>query len=337
MTARYLATSGGAKALSFRVAEATPRPQAAVTAPADTSATPSATEPRPFPGFTLGHGFAPSALRRTPRPRDVLRSPCGRDGHDGRPARGGERSPAPPRVLQDVLSDVQARVALPAAPARGVRRDRCPCRGRVAERGGREQKILRRVRKRELRPGRWIPNRAFSASNAFGVEAVPHLVLISPAGSLEEIFSGWSKAKMEDLGVAPRRGALPRARSGRSAGRSRARLPVRVTGPERTLTVRSGTHVSRNRISRSPKVVTWPIAPRPSESSSPPATAPKTVKDEMRDNLIAKLKAGENVFPGILGYEKTVVPRSRTRSSRGTTSSCSACAARRRRASCARS
>src|SRR5512136_2223155 len=36
--------------------------------------------------------------------------------------------------------------------------------------------------------------------------------------------------------------------------------------------------------------------------------APKTVKDEIRDNLIAKLKAGENVCPGILGYEKTVVP-----------------------------
>jgi magnesium chelatase subunit I len=36
--------------------------------------------------------------------------------------------------------------------------------------------------------------------------------------------------------------------------------------------------------------------------------APKTVKDEIRDNLIARLKAGEDVFPGILGYEKTVVP-----------------------------
>ncbi len=36
--------------------------------------------------------------------------------------------------------------------------------------------------------------------------------------------------------------------------------------------------------------------------------APKTVKDEVRDNLIAKLKKGENVFPGILGYEKTVMP-----------------------------
>jgi len=35
---------------------------------------------------------------------------------------------------------------------------------------------------------------------------------------------------------------------------------------------------------------------------------PKTVKDEVRDNLVAKLKKGENVFPGILGYEKTVLP-----------------------------
>src|SRR5450759_1420124 len=35
---------------------------------------------------------------------------------------------------------------------------------------------------------------------------------------------------------------------------------------------------------------------------------PKSVKDEVRDNLIRKLKAGENVFPGILGYDRTVVP-----------------------------
>jgi magnesium chelatase subunit I len=35
---------------------------------------------------------------------------------------------------------------------------------------------------------------------------------------------------------------------------------------------------------------------------------PKSVKDEVRDNLIRKLKTGENVFPGILGYERTVIP-----------------------------
>ncbi|HEU4455064.1 MAG TPA: sigma 54-interacting transcriptional regulator [Longimicrobium sp.] len=34
----------------------------------------------------------------------------------------------------------------------------------------------------------------------------------------------------------------------------------------------------------------------------------RSVKDEMRANLIAKLRAGETVFPGIVGYEDTVVP-----------------------------
>lgn len=58
------------------------------------------------------------------------------------------------------------------------------------------------------------PEPRFSASNAFGVEAVPHLVLISPASILEEIFSGWSREKMEELG------------SRLAAGRSLARVPV---------------------------------------------------------------------------------------------------------------
>jgi magnesium chelatase subunit I len=34
----------------------------------------------------------------------------------------------------------------------------------------------------------------------------------------------------------------------------------------------------------------------------------RSVKTEMRENLIAKLRAGETVFPGIVGYEDTVVP-----------------------------
>jgi peroxiredoxin len=45
------------------------------------------------------------------------------------------------------------------------------------------------------------PEPGFAASNAFGVEAVPHLVLVSPAGRVEEVFAGWSKAKMEALGA----------------------------------------------------------------------------------------------------------------------------------------
>jgi magnesium chelatase subunit I len=34
----------------------------------------------------------------------------------------------------------------------------------------------------------------------------------------------------------------------------------------------------------------------------------KSVKDELRDNLIAKLRRGEELFPGIIGYDQTVVP-----------------------------
>src|SRR4051812_29411995 len=37
--------------------------------------------------------------------------------------------------------------------------------------------------------------------------------------------------------------------------------------------------------------------------------AVRSVKDEMRDNLAAKLRSGEKLFPGIVGYEDTVVPQ----------------------------
>jgi magnesium chelatase subunit I len=35
---------------------------------------------------------------------------------------------------------------------------------------------------------------------------------------------------------------------------------------------------------------------------------PKSIKDEIRENLIVKIKAKENPFPGIMGYEDTVIP-----------------------------
>ena len=35
----------------------------------------------------------------------------------------------------------------------------------------------------------------------------------------------------------------------------------------------------------------------------------RTVKDEMRDNLMSRLKTREPVFPGIVGYEDTVIPQ----------------------------
>src|SRR5688572_16048778 len=35
----------------------------------------------------------------------------------------------------------------------------------------------------------------------------------------------------------------------------------------------------------------------------------RAVKDEIRDNLIARLRTGEPIFPGIIGYDETVVPQ----------------------------
>ena len=35
---------------------------------------------------------------------------------------------------------------------------------------------------------------------------------------------------------------------------------------------------------------------------------PRTVKDELRKNLIIKLRSGEDIFPGIVGFDDTVVP-----------------------------
>src|SRR4051795_165271 len=35
----------------------------------------------------------------------------------------------------------------------------------------------------------------------------------------------------------------------------------------------------------------------------------KPVKQEIRDNLVRKLQAGDQLFPGVIGYDETVVPQ----------------------------
>ena len=40
-----------------------------------------------------------------------------------------------------------------------------------------------------------------------------------------------------------------------------------------------------------------------------PARIARTVKDELRHNLIVRLQAGDAVFPGVIGYEDTVLPQ----------------------------
>jgi peroxiredoxin len=41
----------------------------------------------------------------------------------------------------------------------------------------------------------------YAASNAFDVESVPHLSLLSPDGSFENLYEGWSKDSLEALGA----------------------------------------------------------------------------------------------------------------------------------------
>ncbi len=48
---------------------------------------------------------------------------------------------------------------------------------------------------------------------------------------------------------------------------------------------------------------------RTSRESSETRLRTRTVKDEMRENLIRRLQARETIFPGIIGYEDSVVPQ----------------------------
>lgn len=46
-----------------------------------------------------------------------------------------------------------------------------------------------------------------------------------------------------------------------------------------------------------------------SSSFSEKALLSRRVKDELRDNLTVKLRSGGPIFPGIVGYDDTVVPQ----------------------------
>jgi magnesium chelatase subunit I len=48
---------------------------------------------------------------------------------------------------------------------------------------------------------------------------------------------------------------------------------------------------------------------RRAREASPEEFRRRQVKDEVRDNLIRKLQSGETLFPGIIGYDDTVIPQ----------------------------
>ena len=35
----------------------------------------------------------------------------------------------------------------------------------------------------------------------------------------------------------------------------------------------------------------------------------RSIREEMRENLIARLRRGDDLFPGIVGYDRTVIPQ----------------------------
>jgi len=63
--------------------------------------------------------------------------------------------------------------------------------------------------------------------------------------------------------------------------------------------------------------------------------ASRHVKDELRENLMARLREGSPIFPGIVGYDDTVVPQIVNAILSATTSSCSGSADKQKAASCA--
>ena len=48
--------------------------------------------------------------------------------------------------------------------------------------------------------------------------------------------------------------------------------------------------------------------PRPSVSCAPPDYPDRTVKQELRANLLARLGDGEPLFPGVVGFDDSVLP-----------------------------
>src|SRR3954447_6226630 len=54
--------------------------------------------------------------------------------------------------------------------------------------------------------------------------------------------------------------------------------------------------------------MTTTVRPRTLQELRSSGWVSKSVKHEIRDNFLKKLSAGEELFPGIIGYENTVIP-----------------------------
>src|SRR5450432_2458618 len=64
-----------------------------------------------------------------------------------------------------------------------------------------------------------------------------------------------------------------------------------------------------NRLSRSTQELPRTLGELRTSSFSAERMLNRSVKDEIRSNLICKIQRGEELFPGIVGYSDTVVPQ----------------------------
>ena len=62
-------------------------------------------------------------------------------------------------------------------------------------------------------------------------------------------------------------------------------------------------------VSRATQELPRTLATLRSSSYSEDKLTRRSVKDELRGNLICKIQRGDALFPGILGYEETVIPQ----------------------------
>ncbi len=95
------------------------------------------------------------------------------------------------------------------------------------------------------------------------------------------------------------------------------RLTPRARGD--TLAFRAETPFPEPAVVRSTTDPASPSDPRPATLGELRASGwrPRTVKQELRANLVARLAAGTPIFPGIVGYDETVIPLDRERDPRG--------------------
>src|SRR6516164_2027367 len=107
---------------------------------------------------------------------------------------------------------------------------------------------------------------------------------------------------------------LREARTGRSAGATRVLSVPGFNLPNRSAAVPDAQlqNCSRERIisTRGPRMnLPRTLGELRKSAFSETRLRARKVKDELRDNLIAKLRSGETIFPGIIGYDDTVVPQ----------------------------